>query len=70
MENIHKLSVDRIFSHKCYLFQWSIKKSLNDIEKSYVLINMYLSTFYNKQVESIVSLYFKYGFKYMKEAFN
>jgi hypothetical protein len=27
---------------------------------------MYLSTFYDKQVKSIVSLYFKYGFKYMK----
>ncbi len=28
--------------------------------------NMYLSKFYDKQVESIVLLYFKYGFKYMK----
>ncbi len=27
---------------------------------------MYRCTFYDKQVESIVSLYFLYGFKYMK----
>jgi hypothetical protein len=38
MESIHKLSVNRKCSHKCYLFQWSIKYFFNNIEKLYVLI--------------------------------